>query len=144
MKKILSLSLCLSLGLSASLLLAEKPAPREPAEAPPKPFGHEMSAEFIRKVMETSAKLEALKKQSVARRQEILENNAEVKAYRAQMRELQKKINSFLAEDQELADLQMERDILWSTMPTLPAASIRPGAPQGIFPVMPPAQDSKN
>ncbi len=115
-------------------------APGQPAGQPPeapKPFNVEMSAEFMRKVMETSAKIEAIKKQAAARRAELFKTNAEIQGYQKQMVEIQKKINSILADDSDLTELEMERDILWTTMPAMPAVRSRAGAPAGLFPMIP-------
>ncbi len=84
-----------------------------------------MSAEFMRKVMETSAKIEAMKKEISDREHELFETHPEVHAMRSQMVEIQKTINRILDQDQELIKLKMERDILWSVMPTLPKPTAR-------------------
>ncbi len=93
--------------------------------APPKASMEAMSAEFMRKVMETSARIEAMKKGIADREQDLYENHPEVKAMRSQMVEIQKTINRLLDEDQELARLKMDRDILWSVMPVLPKPAAR-------------------
>ncbi len=110
-------------------------APGQP-ETPPKPFNVEMSAEFMRKVMETSAKIEAIKKQAAERRAEIFKTNTEIQSHQKQMVALQKKINAILAADGELTGLEMERDILLTIMPAMPAARVRAGAPAGLFPMI--------
>ena len=114
------------------------PAPANPGSPQNKPaaFNAEMSADFMRKVMETSAKIEAVKKEMAERRAELFETNSEIKSCREQMVDLQNKINSILAEDRELAKMEMDRDILWTTMPPMPGARMRPGMPRGMFPAM--------
>jgi hypothetical protein len=87
-----------------------------------------MSAEFMKKVMETSARIEAMKKEIADREQFLYENHPELKAVRSQMIEIQKTINRILDEDEELARMKMDRDILWSIMPTLPSPP-SPGRP---------------
>ncbi len=144
----LSLLLAGSLAADENENKAEKPAafvpaqaaPGQPAGQPsgsPKPFNVEMSAEFMRKVMETSAKIEAIKKQAAERRAEIFKTNAEIQGHQKKMVEIQKKINAILAADPGLTELEMERDILWTTMPAMPAARSRAGAPAGLFPMIP-------
>lgn len=117
------------------------PVKSSPGQGPgkqnrPAAFNAEMSADFMRKVMETSAKIEAVKKQMADRRIELFESNPEIKACQEQMTDLQTEINSILAKDDELAKMEMERDILWTTMPPMPGARHRPGMPRGMFPVM--------
>jgi len=84
------------------------------------PFSAEISADFIKKVMETSAKIEKAKRQIAERQAQLYATNPEIKSTRARMIEGQKEINRILDADQELAELKMSRDILWSTMPALP------------------------
>ncbi len=84
------------------------------------PFSAEISADFIKKVMETSAKIKEAKRQIAERQAQLYATNPEIKSTRARMIEGQKKINRILDADQELAELKMSRDLLWSTMPALP------------------------
>lgn len=90
------------------------------------PFSAEIGADFIKKVMETSAKIEEAKRQIAERQAQLYATNPEIKSTRARMIEGQKEINLILDADQELAELKMSRDILWSTgdyratMPALP------------------------
>src|SRR5450759_2999588 len=84
------------------------------------PFSAEIGADFIKKVMETSAKIEEAKRQIAERQAQLYATNPEIKSTRARMIEGQKEINRILDADQELAELKMSRDILWSTMPALP------------------------
>jgi len=86
----------------------------------PSPFSAEISADFIKKVMETSAKIEEAKRQIAERQAQLYATNPEIKSTRARMIEGQKEINRILDADQELTELKMSRDILWSTMPVLP------------------------
>ena len=88
----------------------------------PSPFSAEISADFIKKVMETSAKIEEAKRQIADRQAKLYEDNPDIKSTRALMIEKQKEINRILDADRELTELKMSRDILWSTMPALPKA----------------------
>ena len=84
------------------------------------PFSAEISADFIKKVMETSAKIEAAKAKIAERQAQLYESDPEIKSTRVQMIKLQKEINHILDADRELAELKISRDILWSTMPAMP------------------------
>jgi hypothetical protein len=84
------------------------------------PFSSEISADFIKKVMETSAKIEEIKKQVAERQSELYASHPQIKAYRKELIRLQNEINAILDQDKELNDLKMSRDILWTTMPVLP------------------------
>ncbi|MGI6086402.1 MAG: hypothetical protein ACOYCD_00435 [Kiritimatiellia bacterium] len=110
------------------------PTDSDQPEAPVKSFSVEMSTEFMRKVMEISAKIESIKKQTAERRAELFETNAEIKGYKKQLVALQKKVNAILAADKELSDLEMERDIILTTMPSILTMQVRPGVPGGMFP----------
>ncbi len=91
------------------------------------PFSAEISADFIKQIMETSAKIDDAKRAIAGRRAQLFANNPDIKAARAQMVALQRKINAILDADPELADLRISRDIVWSTMPVFPHS--RPGGP---------------
>jgi len=98
------------------------------AQQKPSPFSAEISADFIKKVMETSARIEECKKQIAERQAYLYESNPQIKAYRNQMIEMQTRINSIIETDKELADMRLNRDIIWTTMPALPKArEQRPG-----------------
>lgn len=86
------------------------------------PFSAEISADFIKKVMETSARIEGCKKEIAERQNYLYESNPQIKAYRKQMIEMQSQINKIMEADKELADMRLNRDILWTTMPVLPKA----------------------
>ncbi len=107
------------------------PLPNKPVT----PFSPEMSQEFMRKVMETSARIEAAKQEIADRQAVIFESNPAVKAYKTQLIEMQNEINRILAGDAELAALKLNRDILWTTMPTLPRARPQGGSMHGFTPI---------
>jgi len=110
-------------------------APRAAVTNKRVPFSPEMSAEFMRKVMETSARIEGIKKQIAERQAVIFETNPEVKAYRAQLIKMQSEINKILAADAELNTLKLNRDMLWTTMPTLPRGKPHGGLTRGFIPI---------
>ncbi|MBU0715401.1 MAG: hypothetical protein KJ964_08605 [Verrucomicrobia bacterium] len=101
----------------------------------PSPFSAEIGADFMRKVMETSAKIEEAKRQIAERQAQLYATNPEIKSTRARMIAGQKEINRILDADQDLAELKMSRDILWSTMPVLPK-----GQNPALMPRMPVAR----
>jgi Tfp pilus assembly major pilin PilA len=101
----------------------------------PGPFSPEMSAEFMQKVMETTAKIEAIKKKIAERQAVIYETNPQVKECRSQLIEMQHEINKILEADAELATLKLNRDILWTTMPTLPRGNSPGGPTRGFGPL---------
>ena len=115
-----------TIGKEAPLRAAQKQAP----------FSAEMSAEFMRKVMEASARIEGVKKQIAARQKVIYETNPEVKVYRAQLVEMQGEINKLMDADVELVELKLNRNILWTTMPTLPRRNAQGGGPARGFGLM--------
>ena len=84
------------------------------------PFSAEISADFIKKVMETSARIEKCKKAIAERQAYLYKSNPQMKAYRDQMIEMQSRINKIMEADQELAAMRLNRDILWTIMPVLP------------------------
>ena len=99
------------------------------------PFSAEISADFIKKVMETSARIEECKKQIAERQAYLYESNPQMKAYRTQMIEMQSQINKIMESDKELADMRLNRDILWTTMPVLPKAREQQMGPGPRMPV---------
>ncbi len=103
----------------------------------PSPFSAEIGADFMKKFMETNAKIEAAKRQIAERQAQLYATNPEIKSTRARMIEGQKEINRILDADQELAELKMSRDLLWSTMPALPK-----GQNPALMPRMPVARQA--
>ena len=95
----------------------------------PSPFSAKISADFIKKVMETSARIEKAKRQIVDRQAKLYATNPDIKANRELMVKRQKEINRILDADPELVELKMSRDILWSTMPALPKGPTRSSLP---------------
>jgi hypothetical protein len=108
-------------------------SPNAPAKQTP--FSAEMSAEFMRKVMETSARIEVVKKEIADRTAVIYETNPEVKGYRSQLIAMQMEISKIMDTDPELATLKMNRDILWTTMPTFPRSNPHGGPARGFGPM---------
>jgi len=84
------------------------------------PFSAEISADFVKKVMETSARIEECKKQIAERQEYLYESNPQIKDLRQQMIDMQGKINKILEADKELVQMRLNRDIIWTTMPVLP------------------------
>ncbi len=111
----------------APILFAPAPAGTNGAGRP-MPFAPEISAEFIKKVMETSARIQKAKGRIADREAELYASHDEIRAIRAQMVERQTEINRILDADPELAELKMSRDLLWSTMPAVPRMPMPPAA----------------
>ncbi len=88
----------------------------------PGPFSADMNSDFIKKIMETSARIEEAKRAIAKRQAELYADHPEIKACREKMMALQKQINVLLDADAELNDLKLQRDMLWTTMPVLPRA----------------------
>lgn len=84
------------------------------------PFASQVSEDFMKKVMETSKKIESIREKIEARKVEIFYTNEEVKQYFEKQKELQRKINAILDKDPELSELKMKRDILFTVMPQIP------------------------
>lgn len=101
------------------------------------PFPAEISADFIKKVMETSARIEECKKQIAARQAYLYESNPQMKACRKQMIEMQSQINKIMETDKELVDMRLNRDILWTTMPVMPKFREQQSGRGGMGPRMP-------
>lgn len=101
----------------------------------PAPFSAEISADFIKKVMETSARIEECKKQIAERQAYLYESDPEIKACRKEMIEMQSKINAILDADKELASLRLNRDILWTTLPVLPKPRGQQAGPGSRMPM---------
>ena len=143
--KILRLTAMLALGASLCFAADDKDKVKKEAAQPappsgtlfstnlaagqPKssPFSAEISADFIKKVMETSARIEECKKQIAERQAYLYESNPQLKAYRNQMLEMQSQINKILEADKELAGMRLNRDILWTIMPVLPKSREQQG-----------------
>jgi len=134
-RKIFGMAVILALGVALCSAAEKKDAAAAPAPAgqmfstnmpggpmKPAPFSAEISADFIKKVMETSARIEECKKQIAERQAYLYESNQQIKAYRKEIIEMQTKINTLLEADKDLAELRLNRDILWTTMPVLPKA----------------------
>lgn len=91
------------------------------------PFSSEISADFIKKVMETSARIEECRKQIAERQSYLYKNNPEIKSLRTEMTGMQEKINAILDADKELVEMRISRDMLWTTMPKLPTGRDQQG-----------------
>jgi len=160
---------CLGIGLAATLTVAstvnagdnkddKRGASPVPASTTTSPFGAPFGAagstnkgispaqmeEFMKKVMETSAKIEEAKKQIDERVSTLYKTNPTLTASYAKMVELQKQINTLMDADAEMTAMKTKRDILWSVMPSLPKNPGMPGfgAP-GMAPGMMPPPNAR-
>lgn len=109
----------------------------------------QISGDFMKKVMETSARIKAVRESMTERQDYLYANNPEIKQMHAEIVGMQRKINAILDADKELVELKMNRDILISVMPELPRlkgpggmppAGMPPGMPPGGMPKATPAQ----
>jgi len=105
------------------------------------PFSAEISADFVKKVMETSARIEECKREIAERQAYLYENNPKIKELRQQLIAMQLKINQIIEADKELVDMRLSRDIIWTTMPVLP--KIHGHQPPGMGLRLPGAESKK-
>ena len=98
------------------------------------PIVAQMNAEFMRKVMEASARIEKMKRQIAEREAQLYKANPAIKTLWADMIKKQNEINSILNTDKELAELKRKRAVLWTIMPVLPRSNVRGLPPTLMLP----------
>ncbi len=107
-----------------------------PDKAPRSLQSETVDPAIVRAGMKARAEYDALDKKITARRQQIYEENPTVKKLQANMRELQKRIDSILERDEELCQLREKLDSIAPQMPfgmemkNLPTPLSAPGAKQ--------------
>jgi predicted nuclease with TOPRIM domain len=131
--KLFVYSLCVGLIVGSACASGKNKSDNLTSKKTGAPKVTKMNAEFMKKVMEASAKIEKIKNKIEAREGELYKNNKEIKKYWAEIVKLQKRINTILNADPELSELEIKRDIVWTTMPSLPFPEVRNRAPQ-FFP----------
>jgi len=119
-------SCCIS-GCSAE----DKPAAPAPANenmAPAKNIFQPSAIDpaLVRQSMQARSEYEEMNRKVTARMNKLCEENPEIKDLQAKMRDLQKKIDALLAEDEELAKLKKKFQSIAPEIPTMPR---KPGAP---------------
>lgn len=81
---------------------------------------------LVRQSMQARSEYEDMNRRIMARMNKLYEENPEIKDLQVQMRELQKKIDALLAEDEELAKLKKK---FQSIAPEIPSIPRKPAAP---------------
>ncbi len=103
----------------------------------------QITEDFMKMVMEASAKIEAAKNKIQQRQAHLMVTVPEILKLQAQLANMQKKINAIIESDTEYAALRLKRDIMATVMPDLPKPPAGPmggpmGAPMGGRSIMPP------
>ncbi len=114
------------------------PLPQGPAAPATQPKGmpsQQISEDFMKLVMEASAKIEEAKHKIQERENFLIENDPAIKKLQARLEDLQKQINAIIEADAEYAKLKLKRDIKTTVIPDLPKPA---GGPMGSHPMMPP------
>jgi septal ring factor EnvC (AmiA/AmiB activator) len=81
---------------------------------------------LVRQSMQARSEYEEMNRKIIARMTKLYEENPEIKDLQAKMRDLQKKIDALLAEDEELAKLKKKFQTIAPEIPTMPR---KPAAP---------------
>lgn len=92
-----------------------------------------MDPALVRQSMQARSEYDDLNRRILARQSKLYEENPRIKELQTQLRDLQKKIDSLLAEDQELKDLKKKYEAI---TPEIPMGS-RKGFPANAAPVSP-------
>ena len=81
---------------------------------------------LVRQSMQARSEYEEMNRKIITRMNKLYDENPEIKDLQAKMRDLQKKIDALLAEDEELAKLKKK---LQSVAPEIPTIPRKPAAP---------------
>ena len=81
---------------------------------------------LVRQSMQARSEYEDLNRKIIARQTKLFEDNATIKDLQAKMREIQKKIDTILADDQELKQL---KEKFKSVSPEMPSGLKKPALP---------------
>jgi len=156
------------IAATASIVIAAEPAPAPAAPPFPPPGAQPMPGpamspmpagpaagglppgameEFMKMAMETSAKIEAIKKRIAEREEELYGTHPQIKELHASLVEMQNRINAIIQSDAEFAAMKMKHDIKATITPDFPKTSMPMRAPgqmpmmqSGQMPMMPPGQ----
>lgn len=128
---------CLISGCSGQEKSGNAPAGDKPA-AIPQPAANEnmtpaknifqpsaIDPALVRQSMQARSEYEEMNRKIITRTSKLYEENPEIKDLQAKMRDLQKKIDAILAEDEELAKLKKK---LQSVAPEIPTIPCKPAA----------------
>lgn len=86
---------------------------------------------LVRQSMQARSEYEDMNRKIIARMNQIYEENPEIKDLQAKMRELQKKIDALLAEDEELMKLKKKSQSIAPEIPTIPRKFAPPVSTNG-------------
>ena len=81
---------------------------------------------LVRQSMQARSEYEEMNRKIMARTNKLYEENPEIKELQANMRDIQKKINTLLAEDEELAKLKKKFQSIAPEIPSIPRKSSAP------------------
>ena len=86
---------------------------------------------LVRQSMQARSEYEEMNRKITTRMTKLYEENPEIKDLQAKMRDLQKKINALLAEDEELAKLKKKFQSIAPEIPAIPRPTMqrKPAAP---------------
>ena len=108
---------------------ASSTAPTNESAAPtPKNIFQPATADpaLVRQSMQARSEYEEMNRKIMARMNKLYDENPEIKELQAKMRELQKKIDVLLAEDEELNKLKKEFQTIAPDIPTIPRKGLPP------------------
>ena len=96
---------------------------------------------LVRQSMKSRSEYESLNRKIIARQTKLYEENAAIKDLQAKMRDIQKKIDAILADDQDLKKL---KEKFQSVSPKMPLG-LKKAPPKGLgTPVMPASNKKKS
>ena len=75
---------------------------------------------LVRQSMQARSEYEEMNRKIITRMNKLYEENPEIKDLQAKMRDIQKKIDALLAEDEELAKLKKKFQSIAPEIPTMP------------------------
>ena len=86
---------------------------------------------LVRQSMQARSEYEEMNRKIITRMNKLYDENQEIKDLQAKMRDLQKKIDALLAEDEELAKLKKKFQSIAPEIPTIPRPTMqrKPAAP---------------
>lgn len=86
---------------------------------------------LVRQSMQARSEYEEMNRKIITRMNKLYEENPEIKDLQAKMRELQKKIDALLAEDEELAKLKKKSQSIAPEIPAIPRKFAPPVSTNG-------------
>lgn len=122
---------CLISGCSGKDKAASPPATNENITLPAKNMFQPSAIDptLVRQSMQARSEYEDMNRKIIARMNQLYEENPEIKDLQAKMRELQKKVDALLAEDEELIKLKKKSQSIAPEIPTMPPKFAPPVSP---------------